>query len=1492
MSQHIRLNTQGILDTDNDPQAITGGNYVEALNVRHRDVSGNAMNTITPVKGNTFTSPWDGKTFPIPTDLTKTIQDVGASVARFRIYIDVSLDPLAIYEGTVSLESGSNLYSFTVSGGSAYIPLATQYTNLTTLLQSGWTPAYPSANPFTIGALVTTSALTGYFDVVRNAGSGTPLNNDFLLFGGGTLCTIVQTSEFIDIPAGYTTWPLKVIGFETIDTDTFVWSCTPEIVSGTPALTVSEIGVIHYDEDNSTTQYTRLLRCKRLGFSPNYQIQAQAERQGNVVNLYWTDGFNPPRTLTIPYDKTLYNPYVEDCALSINGGNINYANVESQTSLVITNPTSRLTIDGLMDGGGSITCGNKRYTGRFLTDDYVPSDYIYPTNPINVYSAKINVPSEIKGDAPGTITNKGVKLTLSEYPANQFKYFELVAIEYEGDIFSAKVLERYDIEGVSELTMFHTNEGQLNIEVSAPELLAITNKIKTAQSLKITSNRMFMSNLEVQIDADLEAWAESITHSLEIGTINSIYRATQSGAEDCFGSYPYYTNGEYLDANNTVNFTSYMMNDTYRFGVQVQWSDTGKWSNAYWVDDIRFDLSANNVVGGRRTANNITTTNFTDIDSKLTYYYYVKFGNIDLSYSINGKPLYKQIQAYRFVRAERIPEVLATGLLLAGTQFDNGTDPTVEIIPYHRDVNRTFGTFSYYPDSYIRRFRKGAANTGSRQLGQADYSQYVYFHSPDYYLNNDSYQYRAGDKIKVLGVPFSYNQNTLQGQCLGDFESVYEDMTGYFSASLRTYTDFNIVRHQFMETGGVSSGGWGAPVDKVNNYIEIGPFTAPPIDSNKFIAHYRAANVFQLSSKISTTMPAGYRSFTDGGLVYGQLFRDLGANRKYPVEKRNTQYQSTGHIYNLTGNERGVVNNVSVYGGDVFNQKSHMSVRMSNSNPLPKNGFGQGYSFYSQNICNSQMFYSIEHNLSAVGPGYIYPQYMDKTQVSATTTYIEIRDTFTPTATFVTAEGYIPVPVGTWGAGLMYWLELWPEVSNQNNYDSQYNYVDGTITDQGFDSTITFDGKKPATIAWSQTKTTGSDKDNYRIFKPIDYVDLDLNHGPIVHHDLVNGFLYTWQPESFRRQYVNEGSAIVPENGSDIIVGAGGVLTIPGIQISSYGSTKKWSIIRGKSRNGDDTVYWYNDRLKKMLRFAADGTTVISDRGFHSYLQQNTGFVNRYDQPITGYGVNTGWNDRYKEAMFTFKGVTPSAGQFTIGTSYAVNDITVNNDLGGISSLITTAPAPRHISGMSYVYRCKVAHTGTANTAPGTGASWTTYWEQRDPETYPQYYNMFTVAYDEMKGGYTSLFSFWPNIYGTINDRFYTTRPNIQNKVYSHNGGAYNTFYDTGYNGHITHVVNADPNLSKTYEAVQVVSETTPNRLDFTTRDHVSYLTSGEFEELEDFYYAPVKNDSTGTGLNNGDTSRLWGRYMKIKFTFAPNVFQKLFNYIIKFRPNSRLYNK
>jgi hypothetical protein len=125
-----------------------------------------------------------------------------------------------------------------------------------------------------------------------------------------------------------------------------------------------------------------------------------------------------------------------------------------------------------------------------------------------------------------------------------------------------------------------------------------------------------------------------------------------------------------------------------------------------------------------------------------------------------------------------------------------------------------------------------------------------------------------------------------------------------------------------------------------------------------------------------------------------------------------------------------------------------------------------------------------------------------------------------------------------------------------------------------------------------------------------------------------------------------------------------------------------------------------------------------------------------------------------------------------------------------------------------------------------------------------------------------------------------------------HDKGDEMNYYGTGFNGNITSVMNYDLNLSKNFEAVQVVTGTTPYRLDFSTRDHVSFLTQGEFEELEDYYYAPIKNDSTLSGVNSGDSSRLWGRYLKIKFTFLAGGAQKLLNYIIKYRPNHRLYRK
>lgn len=1567
MSQAIKLLQSGILDTDSDLQVVSQGNYVDALNIRHRDSSGSNMVAVSPVNGN---------------DLKVTIPDPVTSVKNFRVYLESPTTNTATYSGTLYLQNFSTVTQQAVTLSTSG-PVATvasvdtvndrittafahgftdgeyiQYTTTGTAigglastafyyirvisptiielyskvtyvtspapsvtfsaanklnLTSGGTgtqllnavtllPLYASvvgtltvlsAN-LTSSVFYRTSATTGYFEVIKTP--ATALDNDFSLYSSGNFSTtigsrdyvekIVQVSEFID-----TVQTLQIIGMESVGTDTIVFSCTGRIVSGTPTRSISEIGVVQYNDSTNAYTYTRILRSKSLGFDKSHQIQATVEKRGQDVNVYWTDDFNKPRTLTIPY------PYSQDNVLVLNGGQIDYSDVDRETALMVENPAAKLEFLEVIEGGGSLVCGNKRYTGRFLTDDFVGTDYLYPTNPINIYDAKTSIPSEIKGDAPGTVTGKGVKLRLSAVPSGEFAYFELVAIEYEGENFSVKLVQRYKLGDETEIDLFHTGVSQDNIVLAPEEILALTAKVTKVKNLKIVSNRLFMSNFEEQVDKDLTEWASQITHSLEIKQIPSVWRGNRFGLTDMVYSYPKYRFGEYQDPENVYNYLGYMMNDTYRFGIQVQWKDTGKWSNAYWLDDVRFDLQTANVTSpNRRTANNITTTNLTDFDSEYVNVIYPKFSNINLQYSIDNNPLFRLIKGYRIVRAERIPEVLATGLFISGVEEAALPAPDTYIIPYHKDLNFAAFSFSSYP---VNACRKNSFSTGGATvtiaLGASDKSEYAYFYSPDHYFNNTDYTYTSGDTIKVLSVPVPYDEYTLQGHVRGDYESVHQEYTGWFKSTLTPYTDFSITDSRKFTTGEILPN-WSG-VNKVKNGINVPPEGTSVMGVNPFFSNGRECQVFKLSTKLSTILGAtgvfatGSGTFAKEGCVYGQIFRDKGADKKYPLNKNETVYQTTGHLRLLLSSDIQTTTD-DIFGGDIFTQKTHIKTRSTTyhevtTSPVKVDGFGLGYSFYSQNVINSQMFYTIDYDGSAAGTGYIYPQYLDKFVKGYYFNNTVIRD-------WSNFAG-LNTPAGNIATGLMNWLEQWPEIENQNNYDSQYNSIDNSIVENGYDENNNWDGKRPASIRWSQVKTTGSQKDNYRIFKPIDVVDLDTNQGEINEMEIINGSLYTLQPYSIRRQFINEGQMFTTSAGTDVILGSGDVLKIPGPQLSGFGATDKFAVVKGRTIGGDESLYWYNAEQRKVIRLAGDGIRVISDKGMISFFQNSAKWVNLGLQPITGYGVASGFNQQFYEVVWAFKGIDPTLQQHTLGTPYVVGNLVVNNFLGDVDSTVypgNSTVAPRHISGMSYVYRCKFNHTSSGTDIPGMSFSWPTYWEQLTPETHPQYYALFSVVYDEIKNGFISKLSMWPNIMTTRTNTFYSSKPNEQNKIYVQNTGSYNTFYGTGYDGYIEGVVNYDPNLSKTYEAVQAVTSTTPKRIDFGTRDHVSYLDDVEFEELEDYYYAPVKNDSTVTGINSGDTSRLWGKYLKIKLKFQAGVFQKLLNYVVKFRANPRLYNK
>jgi len=1457
MSQFVRLNTNGVMDKDTDSQFLREGNYEDANDIRHRSLIGSENQAIVPVVGNA---------------LAVTIPNTTITARVYRVFIDISTTPVS---GTLYYKNPATNVISLANSSQVLTTLAAYYTSLTNNSTGLFNSIVVSpANPFQFTALTTTSATTGYFDLSLDQLT----DNEYILWQVGNLFDIQLLTEYINSVKSF-----KVIGSEELNGDVFIWSVTDRIFD-TSTKTISEVGVITYNEGANTYAYKRLIRSKLLDFDPNYRVQAQVEKTNvDQVNLYWTDAFNKPRTIRIK------GAYANDMTLRAYGGYYDLDYIENQTSFVLPNTSAVISVTSVNEGGGFVTAGNKRYMGRFLTDDLVPTDYIFATNPVNIYSAPKTIPSEILGNVAGDTTNKSVTCQLTNIPSGLYKYFEFVAIEYAGSGFSAKILERVPLsQSQTSITLEHTNRGQLNQTLSNAELLSVTTKFERVQTMKIFTNRMVFSNVKEEVDYNLDAWASTIAHTLEYKEISSVGKVFENAD---FGgvlesSFPSLSYGEYQDPLNTYAYAGYMMNDTYRFGIQVQWKETGKWSQSYWVDDIRFDTLADNVIGPpitiggityptRRIANNIIT-NITNVDNSKTNVYYANFSNINLQYAVagTGKQLFELISAFRFTRAERIPEVLATGLILPGTRW---TGNSSTILPYTRTFDiATTNTFFSFPNSffYDNELQTLLAAPTRMTVGNFDESDFAYFYSPDHLYGASTYDYVAGDKLLVLNQ-LSSNLSILGTSTIvtngapttsrSETYSSYEDSNGYYSAAKQAYIEFNTSESKRFEYGQELP----SFVSRVvYNGLKIKYTTRIPATKTDFSAHHVPCHVFKLTQKLTTAgkIPAGASSNASG--YYGQIFRNKGANLKYAKNKYETVYQSTGHIRNLIDGENQTITQ-SVFGGDVFNQKTHLQLRRPSLSD-PRRGSGYILSMYSQNVGNIQMFNRFDYDESAAGSGWVFPQYEEK---QGTIALVRNPSTITPAV----------IGRGACATGLFNTLEQWPEIDGQRNYDLGYNAKDGTIIDTGFDASVLYTGERPSTMFWSQKKQIDATQDNYRVFKPIDYADLDQTLGEVATHEIINGNLYTFQMRSVKRQYFNDATAVNSSSGSDIVIGAGSILGLPGQELTSIGCDKKWSVVKGRSASGKDNVYWFNDQLRKIGRFGGDGVTVISDRGFASHLQQKANFLRNKYQQIGGEGVHGVWNDKYNELILTFKAVTTKAIEYPDGGTYVIGDMVKNTSPG----------APRQSSGLSYVYVAKINFTVSSDDfEPGVGAAWTTYWNQLSVSTNPELFTLFTTVYDEIKNGFITFHSYYPNIYMAFLNTFYSTKPNDEKLIYVHDRGDEMNYYGTANNGTITSVMNYDLNLSKNYEAIQVVSGTNPFRLDFTTRDHVSFLTQGELDELEDYFYGPIKNDSTGTGVNSGDTTRLWGRYLKIKFTFFAGAAQKLLNYVVKYRPNHRLYRK
>lgn len=1205
---------------------------------------------------------------------------------------------------------------------------------------------------------------------------------------------------------------------------------------------IGEIGVVEKNDNSNTYSYYRLLRSKEFNFNTLSQIECDAEPSGDKKSLYFTDNYNPPRCFY--YRGT----YLDDGGLTVvNPLNIyEYGNIASETILILYPSDARLEFISQDTSGGNIPVGNRRYAIRFLTQNFAPTQWSDLSNPINVYSAdQGGDPLLLWGNAAGEGSSKVNNFQITNVPVGDFLYVELATVVYNGGAISAGIVKRQVLNTDSIQYISHTGyETQTSLD--AGELNRVFSPIKQAKNIGIINNRLVLSNITINQTKDLSDFFQTWVHSIE--------KVAIPGVGDEQGAPSTYKFNEFYDPLMVNTKVGYMINETYRFMAKVKFKDKygGFISPAFWIDDIRIDCEAANVttpnrrdVGGATNTNYDTTTSGVDCDP---YIWFVDFHGWSPDTLIDGIPARDLIDTIYIERCECVPEILASGFIVpAVSEYmttaagnvnlfytpDTGAPWANNYGEYPFISGHTFNAYNGFIDDFIPdnpSYPVGAV--APRFTAQRRYGS---FYWPGNFYNQESLSFKPGDSLYVYGAPEKgafYPTNTVFTAGTGAAQNQYTQYNGRTRSATTVKPTLNpILTGLMFETGD-------AKVD----------FT-PGITYSKtlqisFFGNY-AGWAYQKSFVVNTTndiLDINTVGNTDYGFYICQYYREISDYVNYDPDTckygaiASSKSIPTGTQYQITSATPTTVvyGTIETFGGDVFTQRTFFKNRYPavdtgfGATGLTVNlGFGQGVGMYSQNRVNSQM-----------------------------------RNKQTPTGTPL----YPKYPLVDWLQNEDGWTE---EPNGLLNYNSSYTIRNGVNLTAAFDPNIEVQTKMITRIQYSDIKPQNSITDNYRSWPPLNFQDIDPTFGEIVSHQNISGRLLAVQNRKLNLMFMNPAGLLSVVDGSEVIMGDGGRTLAQRPQtLTTYGSRHKWSVRKGKSNRGNDTIYFYDAEKHAVIRWGGDGATPISEvQLMKSFFSNNDTWVYDFDNPTGLMGIAAFWCDRYKEFGLTFRG----------HKSYNPWDPAAPYTTG---SHVSITPGTLTFEQTTDIY------VGLQPIPAGTPVSDTNYWQPISHNN-PDYYSEFTIVYSETKDKFQAFHTYKPKIYMLIRDSYFSPRPiESENRVYIHNEGVECYFYDDPVqdipvqieDGHAEFVIN-QPDGPKTFEAQRYDSLITPSRVEWATSQQQSFAVDTDFnvdQGSEGFYDSPVFNDSTGTGLNKNDTSKLWGHYMKSRFIFEAGTYQKL----------------
>jgi hypothetical protein len=460
-------------------------------------------------------------------------------------------------------------------------------------------------------------------------------------------------------------------------------------------------------------------------------------------------------------------------------------------------------------------------------------------------------------------------------------------------------------------------------------------------------------------------------------------------------------------------------------------------------------------------------------------------------------------------------------------------------------------------------------------------------------------------------------------------------------------------------------------------------------------------------------------------------------------------------------------------------------------------------------------------------------------------------------------------------------------------YNNRYSYGLKSLLKSAYSEALNEDLKDvPTRIIYSSRDIYSSKEDSMRLFLPRNIHDLDGTFGPIEVVANVTGNLFAIQNRKFELESFNAKGVLESiENSVDILMKSANVFTTDGKTLSSYGTSHKWSVIKGLSQSGKDVLYWFNQENGLIMRFGADGTGVLSTiKKMGTFFTMFTKWTKDKHEHAFEQGIRSVWDDRRKEAIWTFTAWRDIKQAWQSGSFVEVGEVVTNEN----------APSDTY-ENFPRFFRCILVHTSTATDEPGVGADWEDYWEQI-PYTDPKYYSIFTVAYNEATGGFKTEYDHLPKTYLRWQNTFLSSHPVHRNLLFEHRRGKYCTWYgvDTFLTGNIPPkiadayvemVVNELPEQSTRGVAVHFLTKNVPDRVDYSTARHTTYSEAVDFERRDDQFVAPIRGDVTNGDLPDYAETMLAGDYMKVKFTIFGGTYNLLHSVIVKIRDRIRRIN-